>query len=104
MTEEGIRSFLGEKKLPKEAVQFLVNQVAKTKQDLFNSMSGELRSFLESTNLADEMRRVLTSTSVEITTKVRFVANEDATRPRVKSKIKVRQKKAKSAGRKDAKQ
>jgi len=104
MTEEGIRSFLGDMKLPKEGVQFLVNQVAKTKQDLFNSISSELRSFLESTNLADEMRRVLTSTSVEVSTKISFVANENATRPRVKSRVKVKKKSPKAATRKEPKQ
>ena len=104
MTEEGIRSFLGDMKLPKEGVQFLVNQVAKTKQDLFNSISRELRSFLESTNLADELKRVLTSTSVEVTTKISFVANDSATRPKIKSKVKVQKKTTKSAKRKEAKQ
>jgi len=89
MTEEGIRSFLTDMKLPKEAVQFVVSQVSKTKQDLFNVLSGELRQFLESTNLADELRKVLVSTSLEISTNVRFVPVNEKLQPRIKSSVKV---------------
>ncbi|MBW1809796.1 MAG: hypothetical protein JRJ87_16490, partial [Deltaproteobacteria bacterium] len=79
MTEEGVRSFLGDLKLPKEVVQYMVAQVSKTKEDLFRILSLEIRQFLESTNLADEVRRVLSSTSLEISTTVRFVPNNDNT-------------------------
>jgi hypothetical protein len=103
MTEEGIRSFLSDLKLPKEAVQFVVNQVAKTKEDLFNVLSRELREFLESTNLADEVQRVLASTSLEISTTVRFVPNQDSVQPRINASVKVNRKekeKGKKASRK----
>ena len=35
MTEEGIRSTLGDLKLPKDAAQFVISQVSRTKEDLF---------------------------------------------------------------------
>ena len=90
MTEEGVRSFLGDLKLPKEVVQYMVAQVSKTKEDLFRILSLELRQFLESTNLADEVSRVLSSTSLEISTTVRFVPNNDNTlQPKITSKLRV---------------
>jgi hypothetical protein len=92
MTEEGVRSFLGDLKLPKEVVQYAVTQVSKTKEDLFRVLSSELRAFLESTNLADEVSRVLSATSLEISTTVRFVPNEDSLQPKIKSKMRVTKK------------
>ena len=89
MTEEGIRSLLGDLKMPKEAVQFVVTQVSRTKEDLFRIIAGEVRGFLESTDLGDEFRRVLASTSLEISTTVRFVNNEEKLKPRAKTKVKV---------------
>ncbi|MBN2493109.1 MAG: hypothetical protein JXR96_00855 [Deltaproteobacteria bacterium] len=90
MTEEGIRSMLSDLKLPKEAIQFALSQVAKTKQELFKVVSQEIRSFLESTQLADELRKLLTQISLEISTKVRFVDEADSIEPRAKASIKVK--------------
>ena len=101
MTEEGVRSFLGDMKLPKEVVQYLVAQVSKTREDLFRVLSSELREFLESTNMADEVRRVLSSTSLEISTTVRFVPNEDALQPKIKSKLKIHRKSKKKLTKKN---
>jgi hypothetical protein len=89
MTEDGIRSVLGDLKLPKDVAQFLINQVARTKEDLFRVLSHELRDFLESTNLAEELRSLLTTTSLEINTRVRFIPAEDGVRPRTKFRVKV---------------
>lgn len=89
MTEEGARSILGEMKLPKEAAQFVIGQVAKTKEELFRMITNEIRSFLESTNLAEELRRALSSTSLQISTTVRFIAEDDQPlRPSVKTSVK----------------
>ena len=97
MTEEGIRSLLGELKLPKDAVQFVVNQVSRTKEDLFRMISREIREFLQSTNLGDELRRVLSSTSLEISTTVRFVDLYDSLQPKVKSKVRIKSNRKKEA-------
>jgi hypothetical protein len=95
MTEDGVRSILGELKLPKEAAQFVVNQVAKTKEDLFRMIASEIRGFLESTNISEELRSAMTGMSLEISTTVRFVPDQDKIKPEMKSSVKV-----KSQGRK----
>lgn len=89
-TEEGIRSYLGELKLPKDAAQFVLNQVTKTKEDLFRVVTQEVRSFLEQTKLDDVLRSVLTTISLEISTKVRFVDERGRLEPRARSKVRLR--------------
>ena len=96
MTEEGIRSMLGDMKLPKEAVQFALTQVARTKEEMFKAVAGEIRTFLESTRLADELRHLLTNISLEISTKVRFVDEAKGVQPRASATVKVRKEKKKS--------
>jgi hypothetical protein len=90
MTEEGIRSVMGESKLTKEMINYIVTQVSKTKEDFFNIVSKEIRGFLESGLIAEQIRNALTKTSLEITTKVKFVTEDDKLKPVSDSKIKVR--------------
>lgn len=89
MTEEGVRSFLGELKLPKQTAQFVLSQVAKTKEDLFKLVASEVRGFLESTRLHEELKKVLTSISLEISTKVRFIDEGQRLKPDIEPRIRV---------------
>ena len=92
MTEDGVRSILGELKLPKEAAQFVINQVGRTKEDLFRMIASEIRGFLDSTNISEELRRALTGMSLEISTTVRFVPDKEQLKPEMKSVVKVKRK------------
>jgi len=90
LTEEGIRSYLSDLKLPKEAVQFLLSQVAKTKEEALRVITEEIRSFLDETQLDDVFRKVLTNISLEISTKVRFVDESGSLTPRARAKLRVK--------------
>ncbi len=90
MTEEGIRSYLSDLKLPKEAAQFILGQVARTKEDLYRIVTDEFRSFLQNTQLDDVLRKVLTNISLEISTKVRFVDESGSFEPRARASIRVK--------------
>lgn len=92
MTEDGVRSILGELKLPKEAAQFVINQVGKTKEDLFRMIASEIRGFLDSTNISEELRKALTGMSLEISTTVRFRPDQEKIEPVMKSSVKVKRK------------
>ena len=92
MTEDGVRSILGEMKLPKDAAQFVINQVGKSKEDLFRMIASEIRGFLDSTNISEELRRALTGMSLEISTTVRFVPDSEKLKPEMKSVVKVKRK------------
>lgn len=90
-TEEGIRRLANEFSLPKEVATFLIQQAQSTKDELFRILAGELRGFLESLNLNEELQRLLTSLTFEIRTSVRFVPNDaKLVKPQVKSKMSVR--------------
>ncbi len=100
MTEEGIRAYLGEMKLPKEAAQFVIGQVARTKEEMLRVITDEIRSFLDNTQLDDVLRQVLTNISLEISTKVRFVDESGNYQPRARSRLRVDSKRKKRSRKK----
>ena len=76
-TEDGIRSYLS-------------NQMAKSKEDLSKILSQELREFLQSTDIAAVLKKVLSTTSLEINATVRFINEKDSLRPKAKTKVRVK--------------
>lgn len=66
MTEEGIRSLVKELKLSKEAIGFVVAQADKTKTEVTRVVGAELRKFLESTRLRDELLEMLGQLTFEV--------------------------------------
>lgn len=92
-TEEGVRRLANEFSLPKDVARYLIQQAQSTKDDLFRVVAAELRGFLESLNLNEELQRLLTSLSFEIRTEIRFVPNDQKVlRPSIKNKVSVRRK------------
>src|SRR3954470_24307711 len=75
MTEEGVRNLAGQLKLPKEALASLLAQAEKTKDDIGRVISEEVRRFLQSEKLRDELLKVLAGASVEVTAHIRLVPN-----------------------------
>ncbi len=89
-TDDSVRNFILERKLPKEIATYLFSQIDETKNGLFRVVAKEIREFLEQTNLSDELRKALTSLSFEIKTEIRFIPNESgAPKPDVKAEVKV---------------
>lgn len=62
--------------LPKDVVNMLVTQLDEGKSILIGAVAKEVREFLDETDIAYELQRVLTSLSFEISTEIRFVPNE----------------------------
>jgi hypothetical protein len=77
-TEEGIRKIASDLKLPKEMANYLIQQAAASKDELFRVVGKELRGFLESVNISGELQKLLTSLSFEIKTEIRFIPNDEA--------------------------
>jgi len=67
------------KELVHSVVQSALTAVDGTKREAVEMVGREVQQFLQQLNLADEIRKVLTSVSFEIRTEVRFVPNEDGT-------------------------
>jgi hypothetical protein len=88
MTEEGLRSLAGQLKLPKEALGFVLSQAEKTKDDLGRVLSEELRRFLDSERLRDELLRVVSGMTIEIKAEVRLKPTAKGAEPEA-SQVKV---------------
>jgi hypothetical protein len=89
-TEDVIRGMVGEIKLPKEAVGYIIEVADTTKKEVVRVAAREFREFLESANLTDELAKLLTTLSFEIRTEIRFIPNDQALKPNVKSQVRVK--------------
>src|SRR5881396_1422647 len=76
-TEEGIRKIASEFHLPKDVANYLIQTAATSKDEIFKIFARELRAFLESANLSEEIQKVLTSLSFEMKTEIRFIPNDE---------------------------
>lgn len=90
-TEEGVRRLANEFSLPKDVANYLVQQAGSTKKELFRIVAAELRGFLESLNLNEELARLLTSLSFEIKTEIRFIPNDArVVKPQLRNRVAVK--------------
>ena len=85
MTEEGIRNLVGEMKLPKDALAFLVAQADKTRAEVTRIVTQEVRRFLESDTLRREIWKLLTSVTLEVNATVQLKPSGE---PQVRAKVK----------------
>jgi len=95
MTEEGIRSLVKEMKLPKEVIGAVIAQADRTKSDIARVVGSEVRSFLESTRMREELVRMLTQIRLEVRAEVGFkTRDEESTvfEPTVRGKVSVKRK------------
>ncbi|RLB45673.1 MAG: hypothetical protein DRJ42_29435 [Deltaproteobacteria bacterium] len=88
-TDNVFRELVGENvKLPKEIVSYIFTQVDETKNGMVRVVAGEVRDFLQATDIATEMQKALTSLSFEIKTEIRFIPNDSGgVKPEVKAEI-----------------
>src|SRR5690242_19766741 len=79
-------------KLPKEILSLVLSQLDETKTGLYRVVARETRDFLEHTNIAEEVARVLTTLSFEVKTEVRFIPNDSrlGATPDVRSRVRVK--------------
>ena len=94
---DNLKEFVGGMKLPREAANYLLAQVEETKNGLFRVVAKEVREFLEHTNLAGEMQKMLTTVQFEISTTIRFKPNDGASgddkkmpKPEVKADVQMK--------------
>jgi len=91
-----LKELVGHTKLPKEIASLLLAQAEETKNGLFRVVAKEVRDFLEHTNMAGEMQKMLTTVQFEISTTIRFKPNDqlepqgDADEPKKLSKPEVK--------------
>jgi polyhydroxyalkanoate synthesis regulator phasin len=95
MTEESLRNLVTEMRMPKEAVSYLVKQADQARGQLFDVVSKEIRTFLESVNLAQELQKILSSVVLEVKTEIRLVPSDDGlVKPQVSTSVQARRTKS----------
>jgi len=72
MTEDSIRSYLKEKKLPKELVALLLDGAQKKKNDLYAVIAKEVGSFLGKMDLGKEIATFLLNHKIHVKGTVQF--------------------------------
>ena len=95
----GIGGMVSDMRLPKEIAGYIFEQIDETKNGMLRIVAKEFRDFLEHTELADELRKVLTSLSFEVKTEIRFIPSDAAVvRPEVKSTVRAKRKRDSEPG------
>jgi hypothetical protein len=84
MTEEGIRNLVGDMKMPKDAIAFLMTQADKTRTEVARVVTQEVRRFLESETLRREIWKLLTSVTLEVNAEVKLKPSGE---PHIKAKV-----------------
>ena len=69
---DAIKHLVSDMRLPKEVATYLLSQVEDTKNGALRVVAKETREFLEHTNLAHELQKMLTTLQFEINTTIRF--------------------------------
>lgn len=90
LSEEGLRGVVTEKNIPKEAVGFVLSQADSTRKEILRIVSREIRTFLENMDFGGEIAKILTTLSFEIRTEVRFIPNEEAVKPNIRNRVKIK--------------
>jgi hypothetical protein len=89
MTEEGIRNAVGDIKLPKDALGFLVSQAEKSRAEVARIVTQEVRRFLEGETLQRELWKLLTSVTLEVNASIQLKpSGEPGFKARFKKKAK----------------
>ncbi|NBT57736.1 hypothetical protein EBT16_03020 [bacterium] len=76
MTEEGVRSYLKEKKLPKELVGLFLEGFNRKKDNLYEMLTREFGKVLSKTDINKELQKFLENHEVDIHAKVSFKKKE----------------------------
>lgn len=80
-SEDTLRGLVEGMKVPKEVAQSMLDQVDETKRGLYTVVAKEIREFLQSTNFAGDVKKILTGLAFEVKMEVRFKSVDDEERP-----------------------
>lgn len=94
-SEDTVRGFIENVKLPKEVAGALLDQVDETKKGIYGVVAKEIRDFLTSTSFASDIKKVLTGLAFEVKMEVRFKSVEDengegSVRPDVQARTRIK--------------
>jgi hypothetical protein len=76
-SEDTVRGVIEGMKIPKEMIALALDQMDETKNGLYRAVAKEIRDFLQSTNFASEMKKILTGLAFEVKMEVRFKSTDE---------------------------
>lgn len=86
-SEDTLRSMIDGLKLPREAASLMLDQIDETKKGLYTVVAKEIRDFLQTTNFAGDVKKVLTGMAFEVKMEVRFKDTEEDGRAAVRPDV-----------------
>jgi hypothetical protein len=75
-SEDTVRHLIDGVKLPKDAANVVLEQIDETKKGLYQVVAKEMRDFLQTTNFASDVKKILTGLAFEVKMEVRFKPTE----------------------------
>jgi hypothetical protein len=75
MTEESVRTYISDAKLPREIRNFILQNTTQAKEQFFGYLSKELTDIVMRSDLPNVLRRFLSDHTIEIEAKIRFRSN-----------------------------
>jgi hypothetical protein len=76
MTEEGLRSYLSELKLPKEALNLLIQSANKSKEDMTNRVTKEVVGIIEKIDFVKEFSKFAETHKFKITAEIDIIKKD----------------------------
>lgn len=76
MSEEGVRQYVQELKLPKDALGTLVKGIAKSKEEIVTRVGTEFSKLVEKIDLVEEMTKFLRENKIKISAEIEFSKKE----------------------------
>ncbi len=76
MSEDGVRQYLQELKLPKDALGSLVKGVASAKEEIVSRVGSEFSKLVEKIDLVDELSKFLRENKIKISAEIEFTKKE----------------------------
>ncbi|MCA2980799.1 MAG: hypothetical protein INH41_17900 [Myxococcaceae bacterium] len=73
MSEEGLRKVASQLKLPKEVLSLVLTQAERTKEDIGRVIVEEVRKFLQSDRMRDEVLKMIAGMTIEVRAEVKLV-------------------------------
>lgn len=72
MSEEGVRQYLQDMKLPKDALGNLLKGVAKSKEEIVTRVGNEFSKLVEKIDIVEEMTQFLRENKIKISAEIEF--------------------------------
>jgi hypothetical protein len=84
MTEEGIRSYLTDLKLPKEFLNILLQQANKSKEELMSRVGKEISGVLSKIDVVNELSKFAENHKFKITAEIEIIKKDKDKEPKIK--------------------